>query len=301
MRTENGRGAFLMVMACLGFAANDACMKSLSADLPVTQAIFLRGIVATSAIAFLAWRHGELTLRFPARDWQLVGMRSVGEIGGALCYLLALFHMPMANASAILQSLPLVVTLAAAIFLGEPVGWRRYVAICIGFLGVLLIVRPGPDGFETPALWAIASIGFIVLRDLSTRRISRATPARAVVFATSLALTLVTGVGTALGDWQTVTPAHAGVIVLAAGILLTAYVFSVDAMRLGEIGFVQPFRYTLLLWSILLGMLVFREWPDPLTLAGGAIVIATGLFTLHRERMVAGRAVLASAGNRDTA
>lgn len=303
MRSENARGAFFMVMSGLGFAGNDACMKSLAADLPIMQAIFLRGIVATAAIAFLAWRQGQLTLRFPAPDRPMIAMRCVGEIGGAFCYLMALFHMPMANASAILQSLPLVVTLAAAVFLGEPVGWRRYVAIGIGFLGVLLIVRPGPQGFEAPALWAIVSVGFIVLRDLGTRRISRATPARAVVFATSLALTLVTGVGTALGDWQPVTPLHGGVIVFAAAMLLVGYVFSVDAMRLGEIGFVQPFRYALLLWSILLGILVFGEWPDPVTLAGGAIIVATGVFTLHRERL-ASRAMLdrgTLAGRRDPA
>lgn len=289
MHSDNARGAAFMVVASFGFAGNDALMKSLSGEVPILQAVFLRGIVATALIGFLAWRQGGLTFRFPADDWRRVGLRSVGEIGGAVCYLTAIFNMPMANASAILQSVPLVVTLAAALFLGETVGWRRYAAAAIGFLGVLLIVRPGPDGFDTPALWAIASIGFILLRDLSTRRISARTPTSAVVFATSLALTASTGAATLAGEWQPLVPAQVLVIVLAAGVLLVGYVFSVHAMRIGEIGFVQPFRYTLLLWSLLLGAAVFGEWPDALMLLGSAIVVATGLFTLHRERVATRR------------
>lgn len=289
MHSDNARGAAFMVIASFGFATNDALMKSLSGEVPILQAVFLRGIVATIAMGFLAWSQGGLTFRFPAQDWRRVGLRSAGEVGGAICYLTAIFNMPMASASAILQSVPLVVTLAAALFLGEPVGWRRYLAIGIGFLGVMLIVRPGADGFGTPALWAVASIGFILLRDLSTRRISARTPTSAVVFATSLVLTLATGAGTLAGEWFPIAPTQALVIVLAAGVLLVGYVFSVQAMRIGEIGFVQPFRYTLLLWSLLLGAAVFDEWPDALMLLGSAIVVATGLFTLHRERIAVRR------------
>lgn len=293
MRSDNARGAAFMAIACFGFAANDACMKSVSGDMSLYQAVFLRGIVATALIGIIGWRRGDLDLRLPVADRRRVGLRIVGEMGSAFCYLMALFHMPMANASAILQSLPLAVTLAAALFLGEPVGWRRYIAIGIGFLGVLLIVRPGPAGFDTPALWAIASIGFIVLRDLSTRQISAGTSATAVVFSTSLALTLVTAILTLATGWRAPGLAELATLAFSGCMLLVGYVFSVNAMRTGEIGFVQPFRYTLLLWSILLGIAIFHDWPDPLMLLGAAIVVATGIFTLHRESASASRGPIA--------
>lgn len=273
-----------MVIACLGFAANDACMKALADHMSIYQAIFLRGVVATAVIGFIAWQRGELLLPVPSPDRWRIGWRSVGEIGAAFCYLQALVHIPMANASAILQSLPLVITLAAAIFFGERVGWRRYAAIATGFLGVLLIVRPGPAGFDVSSFWVIASVLFIVLRDLSTRRISETTSTTAVVFVTSLVLTPVSGALTVASGWTPVAPIHLATLLLAAAVLLVAYVFSVQSMRTGEIGFVQPFRYVLLLWSIVLGILVFHEWPDPLMLVGAVIVVGTGLFTLRRER-----------------
>ena len=119
---------------------------------------------------------GRAAFRPGRRDRRLIGLRCLAEIGGTVCFLTALFHMPIANASAILQSLPLAVTLGAAIFFGEPVGWRRYVAIAIGFVGVLIIVRPGSEGFNAYALWAVAAIVFIVTRDLSTRRLSPDVP-----------------------------------------------------------------------------------------------------------------------------
>ena len=129
--------------------------------------------------------------------------------------------MPIAGATAILQSLPLAVTLAAAVFFGEPVGWRRYLAIAIGFLGVLIIVRPGSDHFNAYALWALAAIGFIVSRDLSTRRMSPGTPGMAVVFVTTGVLTLAAGLcRRSLPTGQPVSFRHLAVLAVAAICLL---------------------------------------------------------------------------------
>ena len=191
--SDNVRAAGFMVLACLGFAVNDAFMKSLAGEVPLLQAVFLRGLIATLLVGALAWRAGALRYRPGRRDRRLIGLRSVGEVGGTVCFLLALFNMPIANATAILQSLPLAVTLAAAVFFGEPVGWRRYLAIAIGFSGVLIIVRPGSEGFNAYSLLALAAIVFIVTRDLSTRRMSPGTPAMAVIFLTSLVLTGTSG------------------------------------------------------------------------------------------------------------
>ena len=192
--------------------------------------------------------------------------------------------MPIANASAILQSLPLAVTLAAALFLGEPVGWRRYVAIAVGFFGVLIIVRPGSDGFNAYALWAVAAIGFIVLRDLSTRSLTPDVPALGVVLVTSVALTATAGSRPPSTGWQPVAAGHLLALGLGAVCLLTGYVFGVMTMRIGEIGFVQPFRYTLLVWAMLLRDRDVRRMAGRLDAGGSAIVVATGLFTFYRER-----------------
>ena len=125
---------------------------------------------------------------------------------------------------------------------------------------------------------------FIVVRDLSSRRMSPGTPAVAVIFLTSLALTAAAGLAALTGEWRPVGAGTLGVLLVAAAFLLVAYVFAFSAMRLGDIGFVQPFRYALLIWAIVLGILLFGEWPDFWMLFGSAIVVATGLFTFYRER-----------------
>jgi drug/metabolite transporter (DMT)-like permease len=284
---ENMRAAGYMMASMAGFTCNDAFMKSVAGALPLFQAVFLRGLIATLLIAGLAWSQGALRFRAGRRDRRLVGVRCVAEIGGTACFLTALFHMPIANASAILQSLPLAVTLGAALFLGEPVGWRRYVAIAIGFLGVLVIVRPGSEGFNAYALFAVAAIGFIVLRDLSTRRLTPDVPALGVVVVTSATLTLAALAAALATEWRPFDAGHLLRLAIAAVCILVGYLFGVMTMRIGEIGFVQPFRYTLLVWAILLGIVMFDEWPDLWMLVGSTIVVATGLFTFYRERALA--------------
>ncbi|MBP7000697.1 DMT family transporter [Amaricoccus sp.] len=283
-RAENLRGAAFMGASMVGFSLNDALIKTLADDLPLFQAVFLRGIFASLFVGSLAWGQGALRFRPGARDRRLIAQRSFAEILGTACFLTALFNMPIANATAILQSVPLAVTLGAAAFLGESVGWRRYAAIAVGFLGVLVIVRPGSDGFTAYALLVVATVFLVVLRDLSTRALSPDAPAAYVVFVTSLAMTAAFGVAALATEWRPVALAHLAVLAAAAGALLVGYVFGVNSMRTGEIGFTQPFRYTLILWAILFGIVLFGEWPDAWMLAGSAIVVGAGIFTLRRER-----------------
>ena len=176
--SENARGAIFMMIGMAGFVFNDTLMKMVSNELTVYQAVFLRGLMVTVMLAAFALNRGVLMPRIGGANLRLLGLRLVAEIGGTTCFLTALFHMQIANTTAILQSMPLAVTLAAALFLGEPVGWRRYAAITVGFVGVLIIIRPGSEGFSLYSLWALAAIGFMVLRDLSTRRLSRDVPGR---------------------------------------------------------------------------------------------------------------------------
>jgi drug/metabolite transporter (DMT)-like permease len=281
---ENLRGAGFMAVSMLGFSGNDAFMKSVAGDLALSQAVFIRSLLTTLFIAALAWWQGALRLPAGRRDRRLIAVRCFGEIGGTACFLTALFNMPIANASAILQSLPLAITLAAALLFEEPVGWRRYLAISIGFLGVLIIVRPGTEGFNAYALWALAAIGFIVTRDLATRRLSPDVPGTPVALVTSAVLTAAAALAAGLEDWQPLEARSLLALGTASLCLVVASLFSVTAMRVGDIGFVQPFRYSLLLWAMILGILMFGEWPDLWMLIGSGIVVATGLFTLYRER-----------------
>ena len=151
--SDNSRGALFMVICMAGFVLNDAMIKLVTQDISLFQAIFLRGILASLLIGALAWWRGQLFFRVSRGDGKMLALRVLGELGGTVCYLTALMHIPIANATAILQALPLAVTLGAAIFLKEPVGWRRYTAIGIGFAGVMVIVRPGAEGFEPRSGW----------------------------------------------------------------------------------------------------------------------------------------------------
>jgi S-adenosylmethionine uptake transporter len=148
----------------------------------------------------------------------------------------------------------------------------------------MIIVRPGSQGFNAYSLWALGAVFFIVLRDLSTRRLSRDVPALGVVFVSTLAVAAVAGVLALATEMRAVSWVHLARLATSAMFLLVGTQFAVKTMRIGEIGFVQPFRYTLLVWAVLLGIFMFDEWPDAWTLAGGAIVVATGLFTFYRER-----------------
>ena len=287
--SENARGALWMMVSMAGFVLNDTLMKSVAGQVPLFQAIFLRGVFATGLIGLVAWQRGALARRPRGRDASLMLYRMAGEIGATSLFLTALFNMPLANATAIIQAAPLAVTLAAALFLGHAVGWRRYTAIGIGFVGVMLIVRPGGEGFNVYSLAALASVLFITLRDVATRGFSRSVPNLLVALATSVSITAFSGGVAAFGAWQPVGWEVVARLACAAVLLVLGYHSGIVSMRIGEIGFVSPFRYTNLLWALLLGFVVFGDVPEWLTVAGAAIVAGMGLYTLHRERVTARR------------
>jgi drug/metabolite transporter (DMT)-like permease len=282
--SDNFRGAVFMSVAMAGFVLNDTMMKLVFADLELFQSIFLRGLLLALLLALLALPRRQLMHRASRSDARALGLRVVGEIGSATCFLTALYHMPIANATAIIQVIPLAITLAAAMFFGERVGWRRYSAIAVGFAGVMIIVRPGAEGFDAYALWAVAAVGFMVLRDLSTRRLSPAIPSLYVAFVTALLTAAFAGALSLAQGWQPLDLRNLGLLCTSAGFLVFGYLFSIKAMRVGEVAFVSPFRYTILIWAIVLGIAVFGEIPDDWTLLGAGIVVATGIYTFYRER-----------------
>lgn len=293
--SDNTRGALLMMASMAAFTLNDALMKSLAGIVPLFQLLFLRGVMATGMTGVLAVRRGALRARVGAGDWALIAVRVGAEISAAYFFLNALFVAPIANVTAILQCLPLVVTLAAALLFRETIGWRRLSAILVGFVGVLLIIRPGTDGFDRSSLYVLAAVASITTRDLATRRLSSAVPSMLVTFVSAAGVMLFFGVLMTGQDWVTMNVASWSIIGMSAPVILAAYVSSIAVMRVGEISFVSPFRYTSLVWALILGWLVFGEWPDMVTLIGAVIVVGSGVFMLYREGQIA-RAARARAG-----
>ena len=282
--SPNLLGALLMMASMASFTLNDAFIKATGGALPLFQLLFLRGILATAFIAVLAKMRGALWVPISPRDRGLIALRSASEVGAAYFFVTALLNMPLANVTAILQVLPLTVTLGSALFFAEPVGWRRFLAIAVGFCGMLMIVRPGTEGFSIWSVYALCAVLCVTVRDLSTRRISRNVPSLFVTLAASVTVLVASGLASTTEVWAPVTPALAWLIFAASVCIVGGYFFSVQVMRAGDVSFIAPFRYTGLLWALLLGWFVFGDWPAPLTLLGAALIVATGLFTLYRER-----------------
>ena len=284
--SDNMRGAGLMAGSMVAFTVNDAFMKGLSGDIPLFQALFLRGLGTVAVLVALAIITGQFRFGYSRKDWVLIGLRSTAEIGGTVFFLTALFHMPIANVTAVLQVLPLTVSLAGALFLGEVLGWRRLIAILVGFVGVFLIVRPGGEGFTIYSIYALGAVACITLRDLVVRRMSRKVPSIMVGLMAAISVTLSGAFVTATQSWVPVDGTTTLQLAGAMAFIVFGYIFSVAAMRTGEIGFVAPFRYSGLLAALIIGWAVFGDWPVPLTLIGAGIVVTTGLFTLYRERQL---------------
>ena len=275
-----------MVVSMAAFTITDAISKLLLESMNTGQVMFVRGLFASVLVALLAWSQGAFAhLRHILHP--MVAARSFCEMAATLLFLTALSQMPLANLSAVFQALPLAVTMGAALFLGETVGWRRWLAICIGFSGVLVIVQPGLEGFNAYSLLALASVVFAGARDLMTRRMPPEVP---TVLASAATTVIVTLAGGALivpyGGWTPMTASEIGLISVAAVLLLFGYQFIIMSMRIGDISFIAPFRYTALVWAIVLGIVVFGTYPDAAMIAGAAIVVTSGLYTLYRERRV---------------
>lgn len=282
---DNLLGAALMTCCVLAYVLNDAVMKLLFADIDFFQAIFLRGLVSLPPLLVLALMTKTLLQKYSAKNQRFMIIRILAEIGTTVTFLTALKHMPLANVTAILQSLPLAITMAAAIFLGEPVGWRRWSAICLGFTGVLIIIRPGLAGFNSYSLLALAAVLLLTVREISTRQLDKKIPTVTVALSTTLGITVFAALMLIGDEWAEINFVSWSLIIAAAAAVTVATLLSVVAMRTGDIGFVSPFRYTSLIGAIGLGILLFGEWPDGMTLLGAVIIAFAGIYSLYREQL----------------
>lgn len=281
--SDNMRGAVLMSIAMVAFTINDTCIKILGEKLALSQIIAMRGVVVTMAMVALAAHQGHLRFDLPCREWKLISLRSFAELAAALLFLPALFKMSIANASAIMQSLPLAVTLGGALFFKEAVGWKRMIAIVIGFIGVMMIIQPGGEDFNIYSLLVVATVITVAVRDLCSRQLDRSTPSLLAATAGAAAVAVFGLIMLPFYEIKALSLADVFLLATSCASVIVGYVLAVSAMRMGEIAIVAPFRYVSLIAALIVGVLVFGRTPNGLALCGAGVVVATGLFTLYRE------------------
>ena len=280
-----GRSILLMIGACACFAANDAIVKFVGQSLPGPQLIFLRSVIASVFVLLLLRRQGAVRHRLRGLRQPRVLARSAADAAGTVMYLLSLFHLPLANATAINLGSPVFMALFAVLFLHERATPARWVAVTLGFAGVLAVVQPAGDGFNAWALLCVAGTLLQAMRDLLTRRIDAAIPSLVVALSTTLALGLLAGAMMLLEQgWQPVAPRHLALLMVSAAFLSTAYLLLIASLRGGDISLTAPFRYSALLFAVVLGYAVWGQWPDAWAWAGIALLVGSGVYVAQRER-----------------
>lgn len=279
----NRRGILYLIAAMVCLLLNDALMKQVGQALPVPQMVLLRGGFAVALVLLVVRLSGASTHWRRLADRPVLARAGLDAIGTFL-YLVSLMHLPLANATAINLAAPLIMAAMAVVFLREHAGPRRWLAIAVGFGGVLLVIQPQAQGFNAWALVCLAGTFCHSGRELITRRIDRAVPSLLVTLASALAVLLLAATATAVQGWQPVTARQVATLAAAAALLASGYFFIVNSMRHGEMAVVAPFRYTGLLVAVLLGWLIWDEVPNTLAWAGITLLLATGLALLHEGR-----------------
>lgn len=295
----NLRGIAALSAGMAFLVCNDITLKLASPEMPFGQLVFTRGLIATTLIVIVCVTLGV------HRHWRgifavpVIG-RSVANLGSTFFYINALLHLPIANVTSIVQATPLLLTALAALLLKEHVGWRRWLAILIGFGGVLLIVRPAAAEFNTYSVFALVAIAFVAARELSTRVVRADVPSLIVTLATSLSVTMAAGIYSLFEGWTNMPPASLGFIFVSASCLVCGYQMVVVAYRSGEIAVVSPFRFSIVLWAMLGGYFIWGEVPDVYTVAGIGLIVTMGAYTFHRERLhPSGEQPVAASTSRD--
>ena len=284
--SENFRGAVLM-MICMGaFVLNDAFVRLAGGSLPLAQILFFRGLLTTITLLLVAFYTGVFKLKVPRQDKWLIFFRSVTEALTAYFFLTAVMNMPFANVTAILQILPMTVTFAAAVIFKEKVGKFRISLIFFGFLGVILIINPAKDGFNIYAGYALISVLLITIRDVLSRKLSFDVPTLIPTVSASLGVLLFSTILIINTAFQPPSLQNSFFIGSAAFFIIFGYYTAILVMRAGEISFISPFRYSAILFALLIGFIFFEEQPSKTALLGMIIVMVSGVALIKRNNTV---------------
>jgi drug/metabolite transporter (DMT)-like permease len=284
MHADNRRGILAMSLAMAFFIANDALVKQVSATLPGFQLILIRGLMATGLIAIMAQAMGHL------KNWRLMlnrmlWVRGVIDAVASMTFLTALFHLPLGNATAINLASPLFITAFAIYYFKERVTFQRGAFILLGFSGVLMVVQPASDGFNVYGVICVVATLLHAARDTLTRVISLRIPVLLITLSTAVAVSIGSGLATLTQTWAPVTDANLLMLFGASVFLSLAYYFLIVAMRSGEMSLVAPFRYSGLLFALLIGYLVWEELPNLMAWTGILLLVVSGLMILREEHL----------------
>ncbi len=276
------RGSLYMALAMAMFIANDAIIKHVGQTMPTGQLLVVRGVLVVVIIGAVCWVQGVL------RNYALivtrpVMLRAAGDLVTTVLFINALLNLPLANANTVLLAAPFMVIVMAILFLGERVGWRRMSAVSVGFIGVLMIVRPGAADFNIYTLFAIGALFSVSLRDIFTRRIPANVPSMIVALANALVIIPAGLIWVAFGGWISLSLSQFAWLTASAVLLAAAYSFMVMTIRACDVSSTAPMRYTVVIWSILFGYVFFGELPDRWALAGIALIVISGIYALGRE------------------
>lgn len=277
------RAVALMLVAGAVLVLNDAAVKALANDLAVGQVLALRGMVIFLPIMILAHRTGGVMTMFMIKSWPGQFIRGFCVVGASFFFVHGLRYLSLSDNITIAFAGPLFVTMMAPFFLGEKIGWRRWSAVIVGFVGVLIIMRPTTAAFQLAALLPLAASMMSSLRDVVTRRLSATESSAAVLFVTTLSV-VIAGLATwPFTDWVTIGWGHVPFL-LASGFLNGfGNYLAIEAFRQGEAALVSPFKYFNVVWACLFGYLMFGEIPDTYTIFGAIVVAGSGVYILHRE------------------
>ena len=284
--SENFRGALLMMICMSAFVLNDAFVRLAGDTLPLGQILFIRGLLTTVLLLAFAFYGGVFKLTVSKADKWRIFFRSFAEALTAYFFLTAVMNMPFANVTAILQILPVTVTLAAAFVFKEKVGVFRITLIILGFLGVVLIINPSADGFNFYAFYALIAVLLITVRDLITRKLSSEVPTLIPTVSASIGVLLFSIILMINTPLQSLNTQNSIYIIMAAFFIIFGYYTAVLVMRSGEISFISPFRYTAILFALILGFIFFDEQPDEIALLGIVIVMLSGILLMIRNSSV---------------
>jgi drug/metabolite transporter (DMT)-like permease len=275
------KGIVCLLIAGAILAFTDGLSKYLTADYPPGEIMFFRASFVFVPIAIMTWRRGGLqSLRVV--NWKAQLARGLSALITSFLFMVAVKHMPLADITAIVFASPIVLTAMAPYFLGERVGWRRWVAVIVGFGGILVMIRPGADVILWPSLLALASTVMVSFRDIATRWLAKTDTTNSIMVCTTGCIALG-GLSTIVFGWR--MPDQEGFLLLMGTGMLQGigHYFLVSAFIHGEAVVVAPFRYFAMLWATIYGYLMFDDIPGLATITGAAIVIGSGLFIFYRE------------------
>lgn len=278
-------GILCMVVGMVILTANDGIAKYLTESYPVGQVLALRGSVVVLVVIAWGLSSGRRATFFTVVDWRLQMARAVLMSASTFAFVTGLSLLPIADIIAISFAGPILTAAFAVPLLGERIGWRRWSAILVGFGGVVVMVRPTPEAFQIAALVPLCAALMGALRDVVTRRLSRTDTTRSILLVSTATVTTA-GFATALaGGWQPVAPPHVALFLVSGLCVGFAQALTIEAFRWGEASIIAPFKYTSLVWAVIIGALVWGDVPGLAVALGSAIVVASGLYILHRERL----------------